>query len=154
MSNKEIIQQFYQSFKDGNATGMTECYHDKITFEDPAFGVLHGEDAKDMWHMLLSGEKAIIEFSNIEESGSTGAANWRAEYNFGPQKRKVINEVSANFEFKDGKIINHKDEFNMWKWSRQALGLPGLLLGWSLFMKSAIQKKTKGLLDDYQAKQK
>jgi hypothetical protein len=30
---------------------------------------------------------------------------------------------------KEGLIIEHRDHFELWRWSRQALGLKGLLLG-------------------------
>ena len=41
---------------------------------------------------------------------------------------------------RDGLITEHTDQFDIWKWSRQALGLSGVLLGWSNFMKVKIRK--------------
>jgi len=154
MNNKDVIQKFYQSFSDGNPEGMIDCYHNDITFEDPAFGVLKGEKAKSMWKMLLSRKdaKPSINFSNVEANEEMGKAHWVAEYNYGPKKRKVINKIDANFDFLDGKIINHKDDFNLWKWTQQALGISGYLLGWSPFMKKQIQQKTNKLLTDYMKK--
>ena len=45
----------------------------------------------------------------------------------------------------DGKIIKHTDIFDLWEWSKQALGVSGYLLGWSGFMKNKIlfQEKQK-----------
>ncbi len=148
MDNKELIIRFYSSFSSGNIEGMIECYHEEIVFQDPAFVELKGDDVKNMWRMLSArgGEDIKIEFSNIKTSENKGSADWRAEYTYGPKKRKVINTVSAKFEFKDGKIIKHSDEFDMWKWSRMALGLSGYLLGWSPYMQNKIRKRTNLLL--------
>lgn len=49
---KSIIEKFYQAFENFDAEGMIEYYHNEIKFEDPAFGVLRGEKAKNMWRML------------------------------------------------------------------------------------------------------
>lgn len=151
MTNQQIIEKFYQSFADGNATDMIECYHQEIEFEDPAFGKLKGKEAKAMWEMLLSRKDAapIIQFSDIKANEQNGSATWIATYNYGKQKRKVVNHISAKFEFSDGKIIRHTDNFDVWKWSRQALGISGLLLGWSSFMRNKIQKTTNQLLKKY-----
>lgn len=151
MSNEELITHFYQSFSQGNADGMVACYHDDIVFKDPAFGTLEGDKAKAMWRMLMSRSDSApeIQFSNISADAKFGRANWIAKYNYGPKKRKIVNNVTALFEFKDGKIIKHTDDFDLWKWSQQALGVSGYALGWSSFMKNQIQKKTNGLLGKF-----
>lgn len=154
MNNKDLISKFYTSFAAANVEGMVECYHSDIVFTDPAFGTIKGDDAKNMWRMLISrGDgQTKIEFENVEANEKTGSANWRAEYNYGPNKRKVINIIKAQFEFQDGKIIRHIDDFDMWKWSKQALGASGYLLGWSSFMQNQIQKKTGGMLKNFSEK--
>jgi len=151
MTNTELIEKFYTSFKEGNVKGMTACYHENVIFQDAAFGTLKGERAFKMWEMLLSGktESVKISFNKIEATIESGRANWIAEYHYGKKKRKVINNVEANFKFKDGKIIEHKDTFNLWKWTRQAMGPIGLLLGWTPFMKNKIQLTTNKKLDDF-----
>ncbi len=152
MTNQELIEKFYSSFAQGNVIGMIECYHDQITFKDPAFGELKGERAKAMWKMLLSRGNSEIEFNNVQANEKTGSANWKATYYYGPKKRKVINHISAQFEFKDGRIISHVDDFNLWKWTQQALGTSGFLMGWSSFMKKKINQKTNHLLDKFMKK--
>jgi len=151
MNNRELITKFYQSFADKDVEGMVGCYHDEIQFQDPAFGLLEGDDAKKMWRMLMkrSGGNIKITFSNVQADEKTGSANWKAEYVFSQTGRNVINIVSAQFEFRDGKIISHHDHFNMWKWSRQALGLSGYALGWSGFMKRKIQERSRKLLESW-----
>lgn len=154
MSNETLINQFYQSFSEGNAVGMMACYHNDVVFKDPAFGTLEGDKAKAMWQMLLSRSesKPVVKFSNVSADAKFGRANWIANYKYGPKKRPVENHVAATFEFKDGKISKHTDSFDLYKWSKQALGVSGYLLGWSSFMRNKIQKTTNGLLKKFMEK--
>jgi ketosteroid isomerase-like protein len=151
MNNTELITKFYGSFGNADAEGMINCYHENIRFQDPAFGVLVGNDAKNMWRMLIarSNGEIKITFSDIHVFGEKGSAKWLAEYNFSKTGRRVINEVSAQFEFQDGKIIKHIDTFDLWRWFIQALGWKGYLLGWAPFMKTKMQKESNLLLRKY-----
>ncbi len=153
MANKDLIRQFYLSFAQGDAENMIKCYSDDIKFKDPAFGELLGEDAKNMWRMLIHNSKGKIKItlSDIKANEKTGSANWTAKYVFSKTGRTVVNKITAQFEFRDRKITRHTDHFDLWKWSRQALGWKGYLLGWSSFMENKIQKQTKGLLKKYNA---
>lgn len=135
---------------------MLECYHDDITFEDPAFGVLRGEDAKNMWRMLCQtqrGKEFKVITSNIEYTPEAGKARWEAFYTFSKTGRKVHNVIHAAFKFKDGKIINHVDRFNLYKWSKQAMGLKGILMGWTPFFRKKLNNQTRFLLSEFQKKQ-
>lgn len=151
MSNIELVEKFYTSFSKRDAKGMTECYHEEIVFQDPVFGTLKGERAVKMWEMLLSrgSESTTIVFENIKVTEENGSATWIAKYTYGENNRKVTNIVNANFKFKDGKIIEHIDYFDLWKWTKQAIGVVGYLVGWTPFMKSKIQKTTNQQLEDY-----
>jgi len=156
MTNKDLIEQFYLSFSNGDAKGMTACYHQDIIFQDPVFGKLKGERAGKMWEMLLSQKTNTIKitFGDIESNNETGHTNWKAEYIYSKTNRKVINHVQANFKFRDGKIIEHIDTFNLWKWTQQAIGIIGYLIGWTPFMKSKIRKTVTKALDKFISKGK
>ena len=154
MNNAQLITNFYEAFAKGDAEAMVACYHNDIQFHDPAFGDLQGEDAKNMWRMLIGRNKGNIHitFSNIVANEKTGSANWRAEYVFSQTNRKVINVIAAKFEFADGKIIKHTDSFDIYKWTKQALGIKGYLLGWTGFMRNQIQQQSGKLLKKYTEK--
>lgn len=153
-TNKNIIEKFYSAFQKGDADTMGACYHKDIEFEDPAFGKLKGKEVSQMWKMLLERGKGDIDisFSDIHADGNNGSAKWEAKYLFSRTKRKVHNKISAQFKFKDGKIIEHVDSFDVWKWSSMALGISGKLLGWTPFIKNKIKAQSKGLLEKYMAK--
>ena len=151
--NAQLIEEFYAAFAAGNAKTMASCYHPDVVFEDPVFGLLKGQDVSDMWLMLLQRSKGNlkIEFSNVSAKGDSGTAQWVATYLFSKTNRQVTNKIGASFQFRDGLIYRHIDHFNVWKWCQQALGLSGLLLGWTGFMQRKIRQQALESLSRYQA---
>lgn len=135
---------------------MIACYHPEIEFTDPAFGTLHGPEAGAMWRMLLERSQGNlrIEFSDITASAERGQAHWVARYPFGKQQRPVHNSIDAEFTFQDGKIRTHRDRFSFWRWSRQALGPTGWLLGWTPVLRRQVQKNCQTLLANYRRQEK
>lgn len=154
MENEQLIRKFYESFARGDADGMVECYADDVEFSDPAFGELKGADAKNMWRMLVErgGGTIKINFSNVKANQTKGSADWTADYIFRKTSRQVFNEIHAEFEFKNGKIIRHADTFDIWKWSKQALGPVGSLFGWSSAMQNKIRQNALDSLREYKQK--
>lgn len=119
---------------------MQECYHEEVHFSDPVFPDLHGKKARAMWHMLTSASTDLtLTFSDIKTNSENGTCHWEAIYSFSKTGRKVHNKIDAHFTFKDGLILAHKDHFDLWKWSRMALGPTGILLGWTPFIKGKIR---------------
>lgn len=151
--NEQLIEEFYASFAAHEPETMASCYHKDILFQDPVFGKLEGKDVSDMWKMLIKKSKGNlkIEFSDIKANDKKGSARWVASYNFYKTNREVRNVIYSKFEFKDGLIFRHYDQFNFWKWTQQALGLPGYLMGWSPFLKKKIQQQSIALLRKFQS---
>ena len=152
MDNASLITEFYTAFAAQDYKRMAACYHDEIEFNDPAFGTLNGDQARAMWKMLIerSEGKLKVVFSDVTSS----SAHWEAFYVFTRTGRNVHNKIDASFEFKDRKIIRHHDHFDLWAWSRQALGLSGLLLGYTSFFRNKLQAQTRKLLSDYMQRSK
>lgn len=155
MTHREIIQSFYTAFANGDAETMVSHYHKDVVFKDPAFGELKGDEARYMWKMLIERSKGNlkINFSAVDAYDHSGSANWKAEYTFSPTGRKVINKISARFKFEGDKIIKHTDEFDMYRWSQQALGWKGYLLGWTDFLQKKVREQSRKLLMSYIRKQ-
>ncbi len=152
---KAIIETFYESFQKLNAEEMVRCYHDDIVFEDPAFGILKGERACNMWRMLCKsqeGKDFKLTYTNVETNESKGSAVWEAFYIFSKTGRKIHNVVQSEFTFKDGKIITHVDDFDLYKWSKQALGFKGAVLGKTLFFKNKVRHNTNVMLNKFEEK--
>ena len=150
--NENLIAKFYTAIANADAKTMSECYHPKVHFIDPAFGLLKGEQVFKMWEMLILKSKGDIkiEFSNIKADEISGSARWVATYNFSKTNRKVINRISSEFIFQDGLIIKHIDNFDVWKWSKQAFGITGYLLGWTGFFQNKIKEQALLSLKKFQ----
>ncbi len=151
---KQLIEDFYNAFSQLDAEKMAACYHKDVVFTDPAFGELKGTRAGNMWRMLCKGQKGKgfkVDFSEIHMDGNIGHAHWEAYYIFSQTGRKVHNKIDASFEFEDRKIIRHTDHFDLYSWSRQAIGFTGLMIGWTGFFKNKLNKTTNGLLSKFEA---
>jgi ketosteroid isomerase-like protein len=143
MTNKDLIQKFYTSFQNKDYKGMQDCYADTATFSDSVFQNLDAKKVRAMWHMLVSGGKDMqLTFSNVKADESSGSCDWVAEYTFSLTGNKVVNRIHAEFQFKDGKIVSHKDAFDFYVWARQAFGLKGLLFGWMENFQRTIQNRS------------
>lgn len=151
--NAATIESFYGALHEGVGENMASAYHVNAVFRDPVFN-LRGPDIGDMWRMFCSaGTDLRVEFSSVTADDRAGSAHWEAYYTYRPTGRAVHNVVAANFEFDDdGLIRRHRDEFNLTTWARQALGLPGALLGWTPLVKNRIRKQAAGQLRKFQAR--
>lgn len=147
---KELIERFYTAFAAGDVETMASCYHEDARFSDPVFPDLDGKDeVMKMWRTLVGRSDDInIVLGDHAADGRGGTAHWTATYTFTTTGRPVVNEIDAAMVFRDGLIVDHKDSFDFWKWSRQALGTPGLLLGWSPILKKKVQAQSAQLLQD------
>ncbi|WP_093462586.1 nuclear transport factor 2 family protein [Pseudomonas sp. NFR16] len=147
-----LISRFYEAFSRLDAEAMAACYSDNVVFSDPVFGELRGRDASDMWRMLTSRAKDFsLRYDAVRADERTGGAHWVATYLFSQTGRTVINDIQARFVFRDGKICEHHDHFDLWRWSRQALGAKGTLLGWTPLVRNAIRAQAQKGLKAFQA---
>ena len=147
-----VITEFYQAFQRLDAEAMAACYTEDVLFSDPAFGELRGRDAGDMWRMLTTRAKDFsLVFDNVRADPRTGSAHWVATYLFSQTGNTVINDIQARFVFRDGKICEHHDSFDLWRWSRQALGFKGWLLGWTPLVGNAVRAQARKGLKAFQA---
>ena len=148
----DLIERFYAAFAAHDGAAMAACYAPDAHFSDPVFVDLTGEEPGAMWKML-TGRADDLEVRLLEHSADEagGTAHWAADYTFSQTGRKVHNDVRAAFRFRDGRIADHVDAFDFWKWSRQALGTSGLLLGWSPLVKNKVRRTARAGLDKFLA---
>ncbi|MFT5511646.1 MAG: limonene-1,2-epoxide hydrolase [Bacteroidia bacterium] len=154
MTDSETIYHFYECMQDRNVEGMLSCYHPKIKFTDPVFGELEGDRVFNMWRMLMGriDPNAKIEINNVYALNNRATCKWTADYAFGKRKRQIHNKIKSDFKFKDNRIVEQFDYFNLWEWTKQALGITGHLFGWSLSMQKMIIKQNKEYLNYYMEK--
>jgi ketosteroid isomerase-like protein len=152
--NKQLIERFYAAFDRHDGDDMAACYAPGARFSDPVFPGLEGAEPGSMWRML-TGRSDDLRVELLEHDADelgTGSAHWHATYTFTQTGRPVVNDVHARFRFADGLIAEHTDDFSFHRWSRQALGTPGLLLGWTPLLRRATQRKARESLDQYLAR--
>jgi ketosteroid isomerase-like protein len=154
-TNKQLITKLYKSFASFEPGGMADCYHEDIEFEDPAFGLLQGEDVMHMWRMLIHRGKPNLEisFERIQADDKQGSVHWEAIYPFSMTGNTVHNQIDASFHFQDGKIIKHVDRFDLHQWAAMAFGWKGKLFGGLAFFQNKIRSKAKMGLEKWKEKQ-
>ena len=153
--NSKIVDKFYTALNKGDAATMNACYAKDIVFSDSVFPDLKGDAVRAMWTMLTKSSKNFSLTYKIENVTETDAQiYWEAHYNFSKTGRRVVNRINGRMKFQSGKIIEHHDVFDLHAWAKQALGLPGLLLGWAPFMHKKIQANAAQNLSHYIESQK
>ena len=140
----EQIERFYAAFDRRDGTAMAAVYAPDGHFRDPVFGDLTGAEAGAMWRMLTRTARDLkVQLAEHDER----SAHWIATYTFSATGRPVVNDVRATFRFADGLIAEHTDAFGFHRWARQALGTPGLLLGWTPLLRAQVRKRAAASLE-------
>jgi len=145
--SRQVISQLYQAFAARDHETMARWYTADARFSDPVFTDLRGPQVAAMWRMLCRRATDLrIEFRDVRASGGSGSAHWEAWYTYTATGRPVHNVIDAAFTFRDGLIATHRDNFDLYRWTRQALGSTGLLLGWTPLVRRAIRRTAKRAL--------
>ncbi len=153
-ANRELISRLYVALDRKDGESMARCYHAQARFRDPVF-TLEGEAIGDMWRMLTSRARDLrAESHDVVADAETGSCRWDAHYTFSGTGRLVHNRIRARFRFRDGLIVEHVDEFDLWRWAAQALGPVGKLLGWSPLVRGRIRRQAAANLAAYQARRR
>ena len=150
MEPADVITELYEALSRRDHEAMAACYHDEATFTDPVFEELEGPEVAAMWHMLCEqGTDLRVSYDNVRADGDTGSATWEARYTFGASGRKIHNEISSTFTFQDGLIKTQVDEFDLYRWTRQAVGWSGALIGWTKKARSQVRQIAEDNLDRF-----
>jgi ketosteroid isomerase-like protein len=144
--NQQTIADFYGAFAALDAQAMAGCYAPDAVFEDEVFNLRGRREVAGMWRMLCEATRTKgsdvwkLQVRDVQADEASGSAHWDAHYRFSATGRIVDNSIDARFSFDPrGRIAGHRDSFDFWNWSRQALGAPGLLLGWSPLLRRKVR---------------
>ena len=155
--SRATIERFYAAFAKLDSDTMAACYAPDAVFDDEAFSLKGREEVGGMWAMLCDAVKAKgrdvwkLDASAITER----SAHWDATYRFSATGRMVHNVIDAEFEFDNaGLIKRHRDRFDFWRWTRQALGVPGVLLGWTPMLRAKVRAQAAKNLERFLATRK
>jgi len=158
--NEQTIRGFYDAFAQLDADTMAACYAPDASFDDEVFSLRGAREIGGMWKMLCSGTRAKgasvwkLSYRDVRADETTGRAHWDAHYLFSATGRIVDNAIDSRFTFTpEGLIATQRDSFEFWRWSRQALGAPGLLLGWSPMLRKKVRATAAANLATFLARQ-
>ena len=146
---RATIERFYDAFARLDAETMAACYAPDASFDDEAFSLRGRPQIGAMWRMLCetTRRRGLADWKLEASQVTERSAHWEAHYRFTVTNRLVHNVVEAQFEFDgDGLIKRHVDRFDFWRWSRQALGAPGLLFGWTPWFRGKVRGKVASRL--------
>lgn len=150
MSPKEVATRFYEAFQQRNGQVMASYYCESASFSDPVFAQLDSREVKAMWRMLCERTPELkVEFRVESVKGNDVRVQWEARYPFSQTGKQVRNIVHSELRIEEGKIVRHRDQFSFWRWSAQALGAPGILLGWSPILRRQVARKAKQSLNRF-----
>ena len=146
--NQQRIETFYTAFARLDAGAMADCYADDAQFDDEVFSLRGKRQVAGMWRMLCEATAAKgsdvwkLQYRDVAADADAGRAHWDARYRFSTTGRIVDNSIDARFTFNpEGQIAGHRDSFDFWSWSRQALGAPGYLLGWTPVLRAKVRRQ-------------
>lgn len=146
--NQQSIETFYTAFARLDSDAMQACYTEDAQFDDEVFSLRGRRQVAGMWRMLCQATQAKgsdvwkLQYRDVRADAGGGQAHWDAHYRFSSTGRIVDNSIDARFTFNpQGQITSHRDRFDFWAWSRQALGAPGYLLGWTPLLRAKVRRQ-------------
>jgi hypothetical protein len=155
--SQATVERLYAAFARLDAEAMAACYATDARFDDEAFSLKGRAQIGAMWSMLCDAVKTKgrdvwkLEVSQVTDC----SAHWEPTYNFSATGRIVHNIIDAEFEFDSSSLITrHRDRFDFWRWSRQALGMPGWLLGWTPMLRAKVRATAAKNLARFMASRK
>ena len=149
------VERFFAAFGRLDGAAMQACYAPDATFDDEVFSLKGPAQIGGMWRMVCDTTKAkgMAHWKLVVSDITAHSAHWEAHYLFSASGRLVHNKIDAAFAFDgNGLITTHRDRFDFWTWSGQALGARGLLLGWTPFLRNKVRAQAAGNLQRFLTK--
>jgi hypothetical protein len=140
MTGRDLATRFYRAFRGLDHETMAGCYTSDARFTDPVFDLV-GPEIGTMWRALCSGSTDLeIGFDVIDGSDQSALVDWEARYTFPPTGRPVHNRIQTRMALENGLISRQLDQFDFYRWTRQAFGMSGALLGWTPPFKTRVRR--------------
>ena len=148
--NAQRLAEFYAAFDRHDGAAMSTLYAPEARFHDPVFQDLSAGEPAAMWRMLTARAADLrVELVDHDADDAQGNARWIARYPFVQTGRPVVNDVRSTFRFHDGLVVEQRDDFSFYAWSKQALGTTGLLFGWTPLVRGKVQRTARDSLQAF-----
>jgi ketosteroid isomerase-like protein len=121
----EVATAFYKAFTSRDLETMKSHYSPDVKFKDAMFEYGDRAGTMHMWTKLIGANEVKAEYKLDRVEGDVAYGHWVADYEL--NGRPVHNEITSQLTVRDGKIVEHKDDFDFKKWAAQALPLGPLV---------------------------
>jgi hypothetical protein len=126
-SSARLIEKLYSALRDGDPDAAASCYTDDAHFQDIAISLDGRESIRQMWR-LISSRNVEVTFDSLAADDLRGDGHWVACYTFSDTGRRVVNDIHSRFSFREGLIVDHRDECDALSWANQGYPFPKNLL--------------------------
>ena len=123
-TNRALIERLYDALDRGDGEAMTACYAEDARFEDRRVRRAARRPVSAPCRRMLTSRATdpLVELPSHDADEDSGSVNWVATYTFTATGRGVVNDIQASFQFRDGLIVDHLDQFSFRRWASQAFG--------------------------------
>lgn len=121
-SPEAVARRFYDAFCAHRKKDMAALYAEDVSFKDAVFSYDDRAGTMGMWRKLLGNpDKAAFRYTFDRVEGDVAIGTWVADYE--SLGRPVRNVIESRLTVRDGLIVQHRDDFDLGRWMRQALPL-------------------------------
>ena len=127
-ASASVVDRLFEALRRADASVIDACYHPQISYSDSVFEDLRGARVALRWRMLLQQADGFsLEHGLVFADERKAQVQWTADYRLRGKRIRV--PILSTLAIWDDLIVRQVDEYNFWQYSRQAQGIPGLLLG-------------------------
>ena len=152
MNNTQIIKELFEAYENLDSAKMNSYFSDDIKLEDPATFLAEGDDAKYWIQFVIDNiSDHKITIKNIVENDNVVTVEWTSSYLSNMSKKPILLDYKAHYTFKNQKIINQVNEYDLKDYIRQSFGS---LVASSLEfngVRKVIRSQSKKLLSNYKS---
>ena len=127
-ANEVLINRFYEAFARRDGEAMAACYAAGRPLSRPGLPGSARRRGRRRCGGCSTGraEDLEVRHSKVHADAEHGSAHWDAGYTFNDRAHGSQPRSTPSFEFADGLITEHRDEFDLYAWARQAIGPVGI----------------------------
>jgi hypothetical protein len=130
-ANGLLLQRLFTALDHHDHPTMATCYDRAATFRDIAFDLSGKRRIHAMWHMICENTDIRATFEVQHADDREGRVALVDHYTFTDTTFKVRNVITSTFRFRDGAIVEHRDDCDPRAWAEMAFhgGVRGFLAG-------------------------
>ena len=136
-----IVEQFYAALNAKDLLTLRSLYHPKAEYNDEIFS-LNYKEILALWYSSMQPEMELVaEVHSIDQQKESIVTHWTISYTIASINKRITLDEVGRFEFQDGLIIRHTDEYSFYRWCAQAFGVAGMLASWSKWLRKKVRNQ-------------